>query len=107
MVARPMPSLLLDALHQHAAENIAPGIVIGDTDAGRLRRTSQALPIGLPVRQRRQQIDAGKARERIGHASAARARQTDRPCGRESETAVVPAASAACARIAAQSSISA
>ena len=57
-----------DPFHQHAAEDIAPTIVIGDTDAGRQCRTRQSLPIRLPSPERRQEIDAGKARERISHA---------------------------------------
>ena len=41
--------IALDALHQHAAENIAPGVVIGDADAGRLRGSSaSASRSGMP-----------------------------------------------------------
>ena len=60
-----MPSCGSMRSHQHAAENVAPAIVVGDADAGRLRGTGKLFAVGLAVRQRRQQIDAGEARERL------------------------------------------
>ncbi len=79
----------LDPLHQHAAENIAPAIVVADADAGRLRGAGETLAIRCAVRQRRQQIDAGKAGKRLrdgelfrrgeGIGGAAAKRQLPRP----------------------------
>ena len=40
--------IALDALHQHAAENIAPAIVVGDADAGRLRGAGKLSRSGSP-----------------------------------------------------------
>ena len=62
-----MPRLRFDALHQYAAENIAPAVVIGDADAGALCRAREQGAVRLAVRQGRQQIDAGEFFKRLRH----------------------------------------
>ena len=61
-----MPRLRLDALDQHAAEDVGPGVVVGDADAGCARGLPPAhRGPAAPSGQRRQQIDAGESRERL------------------------------------------
>ena len=63
----PNAEIALDALHQHAAENIAPAVVVGNANAGRLRGAGEQRAVGLAVRQGRQQIDAGEFFKRFRH----------------------------------------
>ena len=94
----------LDALDQHAAEDVRPGVVRGDADAGRAARCGERVAIGLAAAgERRQQVDAGVALERLARRSAARARRTDRRSRPRKRSSGAPAASAATASSAAQS----
>ena len=77
--------IALDALHQHAAENIAPAVVGGDADAGALRRAREQGAVGLAVRQRRQQIDAGEFFERFRHRQPFRRQRKDRLAAAKAE----------------------
>ena len=64
--------MALDLFHQHAAENIAPAIVVGDADARRPGGPGQSLTIRLAARQRRQQVDAGEAVKGLRHGNPLR-----------------------------------
>jgi hypothetical protein len=71
----------LDLFNEHAAENIAPGVVDGAVHPGLVREHREA-PVIAPPRQRRQQVDAGVVfecfRDRetlgLGKGSAVRSR---------------------------------
>ena len=57
----------LDPLGQNAAEDVAPGVVGRDGDAGLARRGGERRAIALPAADCRQQIDTGVAREGFRH----------------------------------------
>ena len=96
----------LDLLHQHAAEDVAPGVVVGDADAGVVARGRGERAVGSR-RQRRQQIDAGVALEGLrDRQPLGRGERIDR-CGPRNANCARAGRSAASARMAAQSSISA
>ena len=60
-----MPRMRLDLLDQDAAEDVGPGVVGGDADAG--RPAAVASGCGRFDRPRRgEEIDAGEARESLG-----------------------------------------
>ena len=70
MVGAAEAQLRLDPLDQHAAEDVGPGVVGGDADAGRAAAAaSDAIAVrSSPSRvERRQQVDAGVALEGLGH----------------------------------------
>ena len=64
----------LDALDQHAAEDIGPGVVIGDLDVRRHRGGGEGGAIGYGTFECRQQIDAGELLERPGDGQQPRRR---------------------------------
>ena len=68
----------IDPLGQDAAEDVAPGIVGRNGDAGLGRRGGEFCPVALPRVDRRQQIDAGVAFEGFAPPSHAPARRRDR-----------------------------
>ena len=96
--------IAFDLLDKHPAEDVAPAIVVADANAGAMRRASQRRRVRLAARQGRQQVDAGETLEGVsdrkplerGNGSAVRPRK---------DRTFVPAASAASARMAAQSLI--
>ena len=96
----------LDALDQHAAENVGPAVVGGDADAGGPRGSGETFAGLLPLGKRRQKIDAGKRAKacatdnRSGSANGSLERPRNENCR-------VPAACAAARKTAAQSAIKA
>ena len=74
---------------------------------GRASRRGERVAVAVGAIERRQEIDAGEARERIGDAHALGRRERIGGAAAEAENACVPAARAATARIAAQSAITA
>ena len=96
MVARPIAELRLDPLDQDAAEDVGPGVVGGDADAGRCAAARRARR-GRPARrcERRQQVDAGIAREGLGDGEPLRRGERIDGRGRETRTASRPPSRAA------------
>ena len=75
---------------QDAAEDVRPGVVGGDADAGLDGVGGEPVAIDIVIgRHGAQQVDAGMAAGRPPAASAARARRRDRPRGRASAGVVV------------------
>ena len=60
----------LDPLDQDAAEDVRPGVVRGDPDAGGAGRGGEALAVGRAGGKRGEQVDAGVARESVGDRQA-------------------------------------
>ena len=96
----------LDALHHHAAERSA------QLSSGAVRRPacdtaacSASRSVAPSGAMRRQQVDAGMAREGFGNGQRAPARRKGRPRGPEGKARPTPARSAASASSAAQSRI--
>ena len=107
-VGRADAELRLDPLDQHAAEDVGPGVVVGDLDAGRARRRSERVAVAArrPCSVASRSMPANCC-ERLGDGEPLAARHRDRRCGPSSADCRQPAAFAASTRIAAQSSISA
>src|SRR5262249_15772065 len=59
------PEIGLDPLDQDAAEYIGPAIVVGDLEAGVLRRARKTVAICGVTRQGREYVDLGKAGESL------------------------------------------
>ena len=97
----------LDLLHQHAAEDVGPGVVVRHPHPRRPRRGGQSVAVRPAVcRHRRQQVDAGEPAEGLGDGDALRRGERIASSRPRNDKRPRPAVSAARAIKAAQSSIS-
>ena len=96
----------IDALGQNTAEDVAPAIVGGDRRCPAFVAAAASAALSpLPPATVAEQIDAGVARESLGDRQPFWRRKGIDGLVRESRNSLVPAARAASASSAAQSSI--
>ena len=82
----PLPQIRLDMLDQHLAENVRPGVVVGDPHLVRRRRRQRGA-VALAVRRWSPADRCRQSARTPRPPSAVPARQRDRRSGRETQTA--------------------